>query len=134
VTLEDLLDTFPFTDEVVVLEMTGAALLGVLEQSFSLERGVLQVSGMTVRYDLSQPLGRRVQGVAIGGVPLDPDTTYSVTTFDFLAAGADLYDGFRSARVIRGSGPEFADLMLEYFRSHDVVAIPERGRLVPVER
>ncbi len=60
VTRENLLDAFPFTDLVYVLEMTGDQLRDVLEQSFSLERGVLQVSGLTVWYDLSKPVGERV--------------------------------------------------------------------------
>lgn len=134
VSLEDLLDAFPFTDEVVILEMTGATLLDVLEQSLTLERGLLQVSGMTVRYDLSRPVGSRIVSAQIDGAPLDRAATYSVTTFDFLAAGADLYEAFERARVVRGSGPEFADLLLEHFRRHEIIAIPESGRQISVER
>jgi 2',3'-cyclic-nucleotide 2'-phosphodiesterase (5'-nucleotidase family) len=130
VTREDLLDAFPFTDEVVVLEMDGAAIRRVLEQSLGLERGLLQVSGLTVRYDLSRPVGSRVVAVEVGGRPLDPQRSYSVATFDFLAAGADLYDGFLAARVVTDHGPEFADLLIDHFSDHDVVGVPPRGRQI----
>lgn len=133
VTREDLLDAFPFTDEVVLLTMTGTAVRNVLEQSYTLERGVLQVSGLRVQYDLSRPTGSRVLSVEIGGHPLDPTRIYSVTTFDFLSAGADLYSGFGAATIVSDHGPEFADLLIEHFARHDVVEIPPRGRQVAVE-
>jgi 2',3'-cyclic-nucleotide 2'-phosphodiesterase (5'-nucleotidase family) len=132
VTREDLLDAFPFIDYVFTLRMTGEQILGVLEQSFSLERGVLQVSGMTVSYDIERPVGRRVVEVSIGGRALEPDASYTVTTFDFLVSGADLYRGFLDAEVLTPDGPEFADLLLERFASGSPVAAPEGGRLVPL--
>ncbi|MDG2170739.1 MAG: bifunctional UDP-sugar hydrolase/5'-nucleotidase, partial [Opitutales bacterium] len=51
VPLAYLMDSFPFQDEVVVLEMTGAQIMSVLEQSLTLERGLLQLSGPKVRYN-----------------------------------------------------------------------------------
>ena len=133
VTREKLLDTFPFTDVVLVVSMTGEQILDVLEQGFTLERGVLQVSGMTVQYDLSKPVGRRVREVRVGDSPLDPAENYSVTTLDFLVSGADLFSGFTGAKVVGGDGPEFADLLEAYFDANDPVALPTRGRLIPVQ-
>ena len=131
VTREDLLDAFPFIDFVVTLRMTGRAILDVLEQGFSLERGVLQVSGMTVSYDLDRPVGERVVAVTIGGQPLDPEATYTVTTFDFLASGADLYSGFLNAESITAQGPEFAELLVAHFAAGEAVTAPAGGRLIP---
>jgi 2',3'-cyclic-nucleotide 2'-phosphodiesterase (5'-nucleotidase family) len=132
VTREALLDAFPFTDLVVVLEMTGAQMLDVLEQSFSLERGVLQVSGMVARFDLDRPVGQRVVSVEIGGRPLEASATYTVGTFDFLASGADLYSGFLEGRVVVDDGPEFAELLVQRFSVDEAVEPPPRGRLIAV--
>jgi len=112
--------------------MTGDQILDVLEQSFSLERGVLQVSGMTATYDLARPIGERVVAVTIGGEPLDETARYTVTTLDFLASGADLYSGFVGAGVIEAQGPEFAELLLARFADGEPVAAPAGGRLTPV--
>ena len=131
VTREDLLDAFPFVDLVVTLSMTGAQVHDVLEQSFSLERGVLQVSGMVVSYDVEKPVGERVVSVKIGGQDLDTGSTYTVTTLDFLASGADLYRGFIGAEVLGSSGPEFADLLLARFASSEPVSVPLDERLIP---
>jgi len=132
ITREDLLDAFPFIDYVTTLRMTGEQLLDVLEQSFTLERGVLQVSGMTAGFDLKQPIGKRVVSVTIGDQPLKPSATYTVTTFDFLASGADLYSGFLGAEVIVARGPEFAELLEAHFASGEAVAAPAGGRLNPL--
>jgi len=130
ITRENLLDAFPFIDFVTTLRMTGAQILDVLEQSFSLERGVLQVSGMTVTFDLDRPLGERVVAVTINGKGLEPDSSYTVTTFDFLASGADLYSGFLDAEVIIAQGPEFAALLEAHFATGEAVAAPKGGRLI----
>jgi len=132
ITRENLLDAFPFIDFVTTLRMTGDQILDVLEQSFSLERGVLQVSGMTVTYDLEQPIGRRVVAVEIGDRTLESNSTYTVTTFDFLASGADLYSGFLGAEIIVAKGPEFAELLEAHFAAGEAVAAPAGGRLIPV--
>ncbi len=128
---EDLLDAFPFIDHVTTLRMTGAQIVDVLEQGFSLERGVLQVSGMTVTYDLGRPIGERVVAVTIGGEPLDENARYTVTTLDFLASGADLYDGFLGADVVEAQGPGFAELLVARFTGGEPVAAPQGGRLIP---
>ncbi len=132
ITREDLLDAFPFIDFVTTLRMTGEQILDVLEQGFTLERGVLQVSGMTATFDLARPIGERVVAVTIGGEPLDENASYTVTTLDFLASGADLYSGFLGAEVIVAQGPEFAELLEAHFETGEPVAAPEGGRLIPV--
>jgi len=129
---EQLLNTFPFMDRVLLISMTGAEILDVLEQGFSLRRGVLQVSGLEAEYDLSQPVGGRVRKVRIGGHPLDPAARYSVTTLDFLVSGADLFSGFTEAEITNDEGPDFASLLEEYFSRKKEVGVPVRGRLIPV--
>ena len=69
----------------------------------------------------------------IGSEPLQAERVYTVTTFDFLASGDDLYSGFVGAKVAAEDGPEFADLLIQHFASEDLVAVPVRGRLVPVQ-
>lgn len=102
------------------------------QPSTILERGLLQVSGLRVEYDLSEPIGERVQKVGVGDRPLDRSATYSVTTPDFLASGADLYSGFTEGEVVIDDGPQFADLLEKYFAETVTVAAPTRGRLIPV--
>ena len=106
---------------------------GAQKQGRGVEHGLGRAIGQKrVTYDLERPVGERVNEVLIGGRALAPDATYTVTTFDFLAAGADLYRGFTEARVVSDDGPEFAELLEARFASGDAVSPPPRGRLIPV--
>jgi len=127
VTMADLLDVYPFVDDLVVLEMTGAQLRRALTQSLTLERGILQVSGIAVEYDMSQPERERLVSMSRDGRPIQPDDTFTVALGGFLAEGGDLYDVFPEATELRRAG-KVSDLVIEYFREHDVVRVPESGR------
>jgi 5'-nucleotidase/UDP-sugar diphosphatase len=125
--LVDILDTYPFVDDVDVLEMTGDQIRRVLEQSLTLERGLLQVSGLEVVYDLSKPERHRLVSFRHGGQPIAPDAKLTVTVSGFLAEGGDLYDAFPEATTLRKLG-KVSDIVVDYFRARDVVTVPPRGR------
>ena len=130
VTVGELLDAYPFVDDIVTVRLSGAKVMKVLEQSLSLERGMLQVSGITVRYDLGRPVGSRVLGIQVGGKALREDATYSVATDRFMFNGGDLFTDFLNSEVI-SIGRDFAEALTDYFKSRDIVGIPVRGRLLP---
>ena len=127
VALVDLLDTYPFVDELVVMKMTGAQVRRVLEQSLTLERGLLQVSGMEVVYDLSKPERRRLVSMRHGGSLIEPADELEVAVSGFLAEGGDLYDAFPEGTRLRTLG-RVSDVVVDYFRSRDIVKVPPRGR------
>ena len=101
VTVRNLLDAYPFIDDIVTVKLSGTRLLKVLEQSLSLERGMMQVSGITVRYDLeTDPSALVYWESQVGGKALQEDATYSVAVGRFLLNGGDLYTGFLNSEVI----------------------------------
>jgi len=128
----DLLDAFPFTDRLATVEMPGELLRQVLEQGLSLERGILQVSGLTLEYDPAADVGQRLRKVLVDSEPLEDDTMYRVGTIEILAQGGDLYQPFRHANKIEMSDEHFSDVLEEYFSSRKSVSIPDRGRLLAV--
>ncbi len=130
VRLVDLLDTYPFVDDVIVKEMTGEQLRRAIEQSLTLERGLLQVSGLEIRYDLSRPQGDRVLALGRRGQPIDSDDRFSVAAPGFLAEGGDLYDVFTESEEQRRAG-KVVDVVKQYFGRTDVMPIPPRKRQRP---
>jgi 2',3'-cyclic-nucleotide 2'-phosphodiesterase (5'-nucleotidase family) len=126
----DLLDVFPFTDHVVTLTFTGKQLRELLEQSLTLERGILQVSGLKVAYDLGKPEGHRVVSVTVGKQPMDMDTEYNVATIDVIAQGGDLYRTATQATNVERSDRAFTDILEAYFQEHAVVKVPPGERLI----
>jgi len=133
VRMVDLLDTYPFVDDVIVKEMSGEQIRQALEQSFTLERGLLQVSGLQVVYDLTQPEGRRLVSVEFDGNPLAKTDRLTVAAPGFLAEGGDLYTMFAESEAIRSAG-KVTDVVTAYFNQHEVVAVPRRGRQVDLGR
>jgi len=131
---EGVLDALPFVNSLVTLELSGAELREVLEQGLSLERGLIQVSGLRAVYDLERPVGRRLLEAAVGGAPLRDDRRYKVATNSFLAQGGDLYATFLHAKTLAETDTLLSELVIEHLRSAKRVAAPSMGRLVPVSR
>ncbi|XP_037077649.1 5'-nucleotidase-like isoform X2 [Pollicipes pollicipes] len=101
----------PFGNMLDVLLVTGDTLWKAFEHSASahdeIKGGFLQISGLRVLYDLSKPLGSRVQRLEIAcsqcSVPkLEPvlrSRQYRVAMPGFLAGGGDGYDMFDKEKL-----------------------------------
>ena len=92
-----LYELFPFDDEVVTLDMTGAGLRKIVEAS-ALKKGqggFLQVSGLKIH----QEGGELV--IRVGDEPLKDRQKYLVAVNDYLAGGGDGYDSFRRLKSRR---------------------------------
>ena len=126
----DLLDAFPFTDRVASLELSGAVLLEVIEQGLSLERGVLQVSGLEVHYNPQALPGRRINSIKVNGQALVSKALYRVATVEILAQGGDKYVQFKRAEKLEFARDSFSKILLTYFASRNTVFTPVRGRLI----
>jgi 2',3'-cyclic-nucleotide 2'-phosphodiesterase (5'-nucleotidase family) len=129
VTKGNVLDALPFVNSLVTYEMTGAQICAVLEQGFTLERGMVQVSGLRARYDLSRPRGSRLLELEIGGKPASEKRTYRVATNSFLGQGGDLYATFLEVKPLAEAGL-LSEIVMDYFRKHRTVEKPAMGRLV----
>ena len=130
VTVAMLLDAYPFIDDIITVRLSGTRIISALEHGLSLERGIMQVSGITVRYDPAQPVGSRVLEVRIGEDVLQQDASYSVAAGGFLLNGGDMYTDFMDAEVV-AVGRDFGQALVDYFKTRDSVGIPAKGRLLP---
>jgi len=123
ITLGDVLTALPFGNEVVVLDVPGAALREALElcaREKVGEGGFLQVSGCS--YAVGP--GGELAWATVAGESLDDAATYKVAMPDFLADGGDGYAMFV------GLEPAYRTGLVLY----DVVASGLReGRAVPKE-
>ena len=111
--------------------MTGAQLKAIMEQGFTLLRGLMQVSGIEVTYDLSKPEGQRVLSIMHEGTEVKADDVFEVATGNFLANGGDHYSTFTDTVRLR-EYPSPSDLTIDYFKKHGTVSKPSIGRLIDV--
>jgi len=123
----DVLDTNPFLDPIVVQEVTGQQLFAIMEQSFTLLRGLLQVSGLEVVYDTSKPERERLVSLRHNGVDVAADDVFEVAVPRIIAEGADHFDEFLVTKRLRSSEP-LGDLTIAYFKKHGDVPMPKSGR------
>jgi 2',3'-cyclic-nucleotide 2'-phosphodiesterase (5'-nucleotidase family) len=76
--LVDILDTYPFVDDVTVKEMNGDQLRRALEQSLTFERGLLQLSGLEMTYDLRRPKYDRIVSLTHDGTTVRDDEVFTI--------------------------------------------------------
>ncbi|KAF6212502.1 hypothetical protein GE061_013025 [Apolygus lucorum] len=105
----ELLEAMPFGNNLMVIQMDGAYLLEMLEQSvlwYDVSRlwpkgGFLQVAGLRVVYDVSQPQGKRVVSADARTAnpdkykPVTPGEPYNVVTNKFIYGGGDNFTVFK---------------------------------------
>ncbi|MFM2245691.1 MAG: hypothetical protein RL071_1765 [Pseudomonadota bacterium] len=86
----DWQDIMPFPNTAVLIELSGAQVLAMLEEGAAGRHSFLHVAGARYRIDPARPASARIcPGVEVGGRPLDPKATYRVATSNFLAEGGD---------------------------------------------
>ena len=133
VTNGNVLDAVPFFNKLSVLEMTGKQVKEVLEQGFSLERGMIQVSGLTAWFDMSKPIGQRLVKLIIGNEPANDEKLYKVATNSFLADGGDLYMTFHDIKKTNSDNP-FSSFIMDYIKANKIIDAPKMGRLIPITK
>lgn len=111
VTYQDIIDTAPYGNYIVTKQITGEAVLSILEKSIEIGAGnkqsydewvrtgsdqvpwpddngsYLQFGGMSVVYDPAEPFGSRVVSVQVGGEDLVLDKLYTVATNNYISLG-----------------------------------------------
>jgi 5'-nucleotidase len=129
VDLTRVLRVLPFNSTLVTFTLFGRDLRMALENSASrlpaANGRFLQVSGLTVTYEVEAPAGSRVRAVMIGGKPLDPTARYSVVTDMFLADGGDGYTVFRQAQDRIERQVPLRDLLLQALQTSPLKASTE---------
>ncbi|MEC7865804.1 MAG: bifunctional UDP-sugar hydrolase/5'-nucleotidase [Pseudomonadota bacterium] len=132
ITKGNVLDAFPFHNTVVVTTLNGEQIKAILEQGLSMERGMIQVSGLRAIYDLKRPINSRVLSVEINGKPLELKKAYKVGTQSFLSQGGDLYKTFLKGKY-KDRKVNLSEEIIDYLKLNKEIKKPKGGRLIPVQ-
>ena len=111
ITRGDINSVLPFGNVLVIKEATPKALKEIMENGLQFAPGVdgrfPQISGMSVVYDQSGPVGGKVMSISISGKALDLNddmTIYKLATNDFMANGGDGYTAIAELATIAEIG------------------------------
>jgi len=123
----------PFGNGLVVMTLTGAQIVAILEQQFSglnAQRArVLQPSaGFEWDWRASGAPGSRIVSPRLDGVPIERDARYRVTVNAFLGDGGDGFDGFL-AGTERLGGPLDIDALVAWLGERPLTPVPQAPRV-----
>jgi hypothetical protein len=100
ITWGDTFNVLPFGNTLFLMDLTGAQIQALLDQSATLYKGMLQSSGLTFRWynscGCSTPTEWSAFDARVDGRLLNPAQTYRVVTNNFLATGGDSFAAFNS--------------------------------------
>lgn len=134
--LRMIVDCFPFEDPVVVVRVSGSAVLSAIENGISklpaLEGRFPHVSGIVFSFDPSRPSGSRIVSCSVGGAPVDPNKKYTMATRAYMANGKDGFTALskeEGAEVVvdEENGVLISMILRQYFLSLKVMGKWSRG-------
>jgi 2',3'-cyclic-nucleotide 2'-phosphodiesterase (5'-nucleotidase family) len=129
ITLEKLINVYPFKDNLTIIELTGSQIKELIEYSLTLPYGIGQVAGMTIKYDSTKIEMNRVLEIKINGEDLQDQKKYTVSVSGYLATGGDGYMVFPEGRLISSDTP-FQDALAAEFKKTNLVNLPKFGRII----
>lgn len=116
ITKGNIMQSFPFDNYEVVLEIKGSDLIATLD---SIAAG----GGNGVSRNVSaviDPARRRCESVTVNSRPIDPERIYYVATINYLAGGNDGMEPLKNGKIVASSDKYLYDDMINAF---------EKGRL-----
>lgn len=127
----------PFNNELSIVSLTGSQVVTMLEQQWQrdakgevpsrpyLQLGLSDNVSYTYRVidDPAAPGNSKgvIESVTINGEPLDPDRTYRIGTFAFLAAGGDNFHVFNEASEVVNTGLLDWESWLSYLKARSPI-------------
>ena len=132
VSFGDLFATQPFRNQLVIIDLSGQALLNLLNAQWQGAGKVrfLQVSSsLSYRWHDDPAASTRIEDVRIHGETIDTQKIYRVVMNSFMANGGDqlgLPQPLKDSRYLPGMD---VDALRWYFGQHPVVSAPESSRI-----
>lgn len=138
VSLNDIAVSFPFENDIVLLEVTGDILIQALEQNasyFDLKDGKLIINkaflipkvehynydvydGIEYTMDIKKPIGKRISNVTFKDQPIQMDQTFKLALNSYRATGAGGFDMFQKGKIIKSFTVSYFDLISDYIEKH----------------
>ncbi|RZI95662.1 MAG: ExeM/NucH family extracellular endonuclease, partial [Microbacterium sp.] len=127
----------PFNNTLALVSLTGAQFTTMLEQQWQRNpdgtvpsRAYLQLGlsdNVSYTFDATAPEGSRVTSVTVDGAPIDPEASYRIGTFSFLAAGGDNFRVFQDGEAYIDTGLLDYEAWIDYIADGSPLA-PDFGK------
>ena len=134
ITVGEVFTVMPFDNTIVTAEMTGEQIKDVMEQSVTLFKGMMQISGLKVKFDSTQPDYSKIIEITLeDGTLLEMDKKYTVATNDFLSGGQD---GFTTLGEVEWTNTYelVRDVMIEKIKEVNEISPQIENRMIDVSK
>ena len=129
VTLEQLINVYPFPDNLTVVELSGRQVRELIEYSLTLPYGVGQISGLKIQFDSTQPEMQRLVSIKLDNTELIDTQKYTVSTSAYVAKGGDGYTVFTKGRII-DADQYMPDALYQNFKNVFDIDLPSIDRQI----
>ena len=130
-TLEQLINVYPFKDNLTVIELSGQQVRDLIEYSLTLPYGIGQVSGLSITYDSSKEIMERLVDIKVNGEKIINSKKYTVAVSGYLADGGDGFVVFTDGKVVNADLP-FQDAIYSQFKKTQNIKKPSIGRQIDI--
>lgn len=130
ITVGKLWEVLPFNNTVCTMSMTGSQINEVLQHGINNQHGMVQFSGLRVKYNEFLEANNRVLKVTLSdGTPLQADKTYQVVINDFMAEGGDEFTMFRQCPDLINTQELIRNLLIDYIEKVHFIQFEADDRL-----
>jgi 2',3'-cyclic-nucleotide 2'-phosphodiesterase (5'-nucleotidase family) len=141
ISIGNVYEVLPFDNYMVSADVSGAQLMGALENGVSQVEGVkgrfLQVAGLRYTWNAGAAPGKRIVSAEVktleGYKPVESGKTYRVVTSEFVAGGGDGFTDIKAAANQINLSFPLADVLAEYLNQHSPVNPAVEGRILRTE-
>lgn len=131
ITLEQLINVYPFADNLTVIQLTGKQIKELIEYSLTLPYGIGQVSGLKIKYDSSKKEMNRLIDIKFKNNDLINSKKYTIATSGYLSKGGDGFFIFTRGTLLEDSLP-FQDALYKGFKEASIIKPPLEGRQLDI--
>ncbi len=134
VTRRDVLASYPYSNTLMILKMTGRQLKTAMERTaeyFCVTDGQLNISeaflrpkiehynydyyaGVSYQIDVTHPAGNRIVSLFYQGVPVNDEDCFTVCVSNYRSSGTGGYDVYQECEVLGEIQQEVSDLIIQY--------------------
>ena len=138
-TRKDIRTMLPHRNTIELIEGTGKQVIEAIEHGLSAieTKGgqYLQISGIKIKYDAKQPIGKRLLSITLNNKPLAPTKTYKIASLDYLFNGGDGYTMFKSRKTLKTlqiSNYTLYDIVAEKVKQEKIIYPKLDGRIIDI--
>ena len=135
ITVRNIWEIAPFSDRLVLIELTGEELLNVLEKNCRKDIDLLQVSGVKYTFAPERPYGERVIDDMVNNEKIMPYKKYKAVINDYILAQSKDFLGIPQQNLKYRFLPDLdRDVFIEQVKKSKVINSRVEGRITKLKK